>query len=181
MTIRVIGGDLGGRRLRAPHGRSTRPTGARVREAWFSAISADLPGSNVIDLFAGSGALGIEALSRGAATATFVESDRTVIGVLEGNLAALALESRAEVIRADVFRVLAKLSTRQRRFDLALADPPYDRGHAQRLVEVWLERPFAGMLCIEHARSELAGSEPDWTRAYGDTELSFFIGPGRTE
>lgn len=152
-----------------------------MREAWFSAISGDLPGSNVIDLFAGSGALGIEALSRGAATATFVESDRKVMSVLEGNLAALALEARAEVVRADVYRTLAELKAGQPRFDLALADPPYDRGHARRLLEVWLERPFAGMLCIEHARSELAGSEPDWTRAYGDTELSFFIGPGRTE
>jgi len=181
LTIRVIGGDLGGRRLRAPGGRSTRPTAARVREAWFSAISERLPGADVLDLFAGSGALGIEALSRGAARATFIESDRTAISCLEGNLAALALEARAEVIRTDVFRMLAEQRKGDRVFDLALADPPYDKGLAGRLVEVWLERPFAGMLCVEHARSELAGSEADWTRAYGDTELSFFIGPGRTE
>ncbi|MFQ5528890.1 MAG: 16S rRNA (guanine(966)-N(2))-methyltransferase RsmD [Gemmatimonadota bacterium] len=181
MTLRVIGGDLGGRRLRSPTGRSTRPTAARVREAWFSALAPHLPGATILDLFAGSGALGIEALSRGAAWARFVESNGAAMKVLRANVVALDIEPRAQLVQGDVFRNVARPTSDGRIFDLALADPPYDTGLARRLVEVWLERPFAGMLCVEHARSELGPAEPDWTRAYGDTELSFFIGPGRTE
>ncbi|MDH3297282.1 MAG: 16S rRNA (guanine(966)-N(2))-methyltransferase RsmD [Gemmatimonadota bacterium] len=181
MTLRVTGGYLGGRRLRSPSGRSTRPTGARVREAWFSAISDRIPGATVLDLFAGSGALGIEALSRGAERVTFVESSRTAMAVLRQNVAALDLESRSEFVRADVFRTLVRFSEPAAVCDLALADPPYDSSFARQVVQVWLERPFASMLCVEHARSGLAGVQPDWTRVYGDTALSFFIGRGRTE
>jgi len=181
VTIRVIGGRFGGRRLATPPGRGTRPTASRVREAWFSAIQEDLEGVRVLDLFAGSGALGIEALSRGAGSATFVESDGKVLGVLRRNLELLDLDSAATIVRADVFRAVASPEIREARFDLALADPPYGVGMARRLSEVWLESPFAGMLCVEHERSELAGMEPDWARSYGDTELSFFIEAGRTE
>ncbi len=177
MTLRVIGGELRGRRLRSPSGKSTRPTSARVREAWFSAIADVLPGAAVLDLFAGSGALGIEALSRGAVLVRFVESDRGALNFLWANLKTLDLEAQAQVIRSDVFRALP----RSLAFDLALADPPYGVGLARRLVEVWLERPFAGILCVEHGRSELDDMRSDWARAYGDTELSFFIGSGRTE
>ena len=181
MTLRVIGGELRGRRLRSPTGRSTRPTSARVREAWFSAIAGHLPGASVLDLFAGSGALGIEALSRGAATVRFIESDRGALNELRANVRALDLEPRTEVIRSDVFRALSRSGPGSRAFELALADPPYGLGLARQLVEVWLEQPFAGMLCIEHRRSELDETQPDWTRVYGDTELSFFIGSGETE
>ena len=181
MTMRVIGGELGGRRLRSPAGRSTRPTAARIREAWFSAISEYLPGATVLDLFAGSGALGIEALSRGAALVRFVESDRAAVNVLRANLEALELEARAQVVRADVFQTLSQSGTEGGTFDLALADPPYGKGLARKLVELWLKEPFADMLCVEHGRSELDETQPVWTRAYGDTELSFFIVSGGTE
>lgn len=181
MTMRVIGGELRGRRLRSPVGRSTRPTGARIREAWFSAISDHLPEATVLDLFAGSGALGIEALSRGASRVRFVESDRAAVNVLRANLKALELEDRTQVIRGDVFRALSQSGTESGTFELALADPPYGKGLAQKLVEVWLKQPFADMLCVEHGRSELDETRPVWTRAYGDTQLSFFIVPGGTE
>lgn len=181
MTLRVIGGELNGRRLHSPAGRSTRPTSARVREAWFSAIGEYLPDASVLDLFAGSGALGIEALSRGAALVRFVESDRAALNVLRDNVKALDLELRAQVFPGDVFRLLSRLDPECRTFDLALADPPYGQGLAQRLVEVWLRKPFASMLCVEHGRSELDETQTDWTRAYGDTELSFFIRSGGTE
>lgn len=177
MSLRVIGGELGGRRFAAPPGRGTRPTRDAVREAWFSAIAFRLPGARVLDLFAGTGALGIEALSRGAATARFVESDPAAWRVLRQNLEALGLEDRATARRMDAFRALE--DTAEGEFDVALADPPYGRGFAARLVRVWLARPFAGILCVEHDREELAGLEPDarpdWHRVYGDTELSFFI------
>lgn len=173
MSMRVIGGELGGRRLSSPPGRRTRPTRSAVREAWFNAIAADLPGAAVIDMFAGTGALGIEALSRGAASAVFVESEPAAWRTLRRNIAELGLDERATVRRADVFRLLPDLAPLQ--LDLALADPPYGQEIAGRLLAVWLDRPFAGILCVEHGRDELAGSEPDWHRAYGDTELSFFI------
>lgn len=181
MTVRVIGGDMGGRRLSTPRGRGTRPTADRVREAWFSAISDELVGAHVVDLFAGSGALGIEALSRGAARATFVENDSRAVKAIRANVESLGLAESATIMRGDVFRVVGGPELRKANLDLALADPPYGAGLARRLVEVWLERPFAGMLCVEHSRAELDGLQPDWVRAYGDTELSFFIGAGRTE
>ena len=176
MSLRVIGGELGGRRLASPPGRRARPTRAAVREAWFSAIAPRLPGARVLDLFAGTGALGIEALSRGAASARFVEADPATWRVLRRNLETLGLGDRATARRMDVFRALEDVGEGE--FDVALADPPYGRGVGERLVRVWLARPFAGILCLEHARGELAGAdgvEPDWQRAYGDTELSFFI------
>lgn len=173
MTLRIIGGELGGRRLASPPTRRTRPTRAAVREAWFSALGPELPGASVLDLFAGTGALGIEALSRGAASAEFIESDARAHRVLARNLETLALGERARARRSDVFRRLADIDGRG--FDIGLADPPYETGAAHRLVDVWLERPFAGILCVEHAPSELDGFASSWRRTYGDTELSFFI------
>lgn len=173
MKLRVIGGELRGRALASPPGRKTRPTRAAVREAWFSAIGPHVGGARVLDLFAGTGALGIEALSRGAATARFVESDAAAFRVLRANLVSLDLAERAEARRADVFRELASAAPGDA--DLVLADPPYGTGAADRLVRLWLDRPFSGILCVEHGRGELAGLEPAWHRVYGDTELSFFI------
>jgi len=178
VTLRIIGGELRGRRLASPPGRGTRPTRAAVREAWFSALGSDLPGASVLDLFAGTGALGIEALSRGAGSVEFVESDARAYRTLRRNLEALALGERARARRGDVFRRLPDIDVRG--FDVALADPPYESGAARRLVDVWLERPFAGILCVEHAPNELDGLESSWRRAYGDTELSFFIASEET-
>lgn len=178
MTLRIIGGELGGRRLVSPRGRNTRPTRAAVREAWFNAIGPELPGSVVLDLFAGTGALGIEALSRGAASAEFIEADSRAYRLLRRNLEALGLVERTRTRRVDVFRRLDELAERE--FDIALADPPYDSGAARKLVAVWLEHPFAGILCVEHGQKELDEFEPGWRRTYGDTELSFFIASEET-
>src|SRR5262249_36636856 len=104
--MRVIAGHLGGRRLSAPRGLATRPTSDRVREALFSALG-DVGGATVLDLYAGTGALGIEALSRGAAGATFVENARPALAALRGNLAALGLEEQARVIAQPVARSAA--------------------------------------------------------------------------
>jgi 16S rRNA (guanine966-N2)-methyltransferase len=178
VSLRIIGGELGGRRLASPPGRDTRPTRSAVREAWFNALGPDLPGASVLDLFAGTGALGIEALSRGAATAEFVEADAHAYRILRRNLETLGLAERAHPRRADVFRRLADVAGRP--FDIALADPPYETGAARRLLGVWLERPFAGILCVEHRPGELDGFESGWRRTYGETELSFFIASEET-
>ncbi len=125
--MRVIAGACRGRRLVAPEGSSTRPTGDRVREATFNALASldALDGAEVIDLFAGSGALGIEALSRGAAHVTFVDQDRRAITAVEANLATTGLAARATVVRAPARRVLDEARAGGRGWGLALLDPPY--------------------------------------------------------
>jgi 16S rRNA (guanine966-N2)-methyltransferase len=120
--MRVVAGQYGGRELIAPRGRATRPTSDRVREALFS-ILADLAGARVLDLFAGSGALAIEALSRGAASATLVDSSGPAVTAIQRNLQTLGIE--AEVVRQPVLRFLGRARTDARLYDLVFADPPY--------------------------------------------------------
>jgi 16S rRNA (guanine966-N2)-methyltransferase len=121
--MRVIAGRWGGRRLQAPPGEATRPTSDRVREALFSVLGARIDGARVLDLFAGSGALGIEALSRGAAEATFVDSAPGAIRAVRANLEALGAE--AVVRRADARRYLDAASAARAEYDLVFLDPPY--------------------------------------------------------
>jgi 16S rRNA (guanine966-N2)-methyltransferase len=119
--LRIVAGTLGGRRIAAPPGRGTRPTSDRVREALFSILGDRVHQARVLDLFAGSGALGIEALSRGAAAATFVERSPQALRTLRDNLQALALDARVE--RADAVKWL-RIAADQ--YDLVFLDPPYD-------------------------------------------------------
>jgi 16S rRNA (guanine966-N2)-methyltransferase len=125
--VRVIAGSARGRPLDAPPGRATRPTSDRVREALFSSLAAEVPGAVVLDLFAGSGALGIEALSRGAQFAVFVESERRAVRTIVGNLATAKLRARARVLEIDAARFSADpgRAVPELPFDLVLADPPY--------------------------------------------------------
>lgn len=176
MSLRIIAGTLGGRYIDVPPGRTTRPTGARVREAWFNLLGDRLEQASVLDLFAGSGALGIEALSRGAATVHFVERDGRVFEVLKRNVENLGMQERAILHRQDAFRFLADRKS-DRFFDLALADPPYGRGIAIRVGDEFRRRPFARVLCLEHGASESIGEDVDRQRKYGDTMLSFFQAP----
>jgi 16S rRNA (guanine(966)-N(2))-methyltransferase RsmD len=121
--VRVIAGRYRGRRLQAPPGEATRPTSDRVREALFSVLGARVEGAQVLDLFAGSGALGIEALSRGAAAATFVDTSPAAIRAVHANLEALG--ASAEVRRSDARRFLGGASAAARQYDLVFLDPPY--------------------------------------------------------
>ncbi len=121
--MRVVGGTARGRRLQAPAGSGVRPTSDRVREAMFDMLTSlgAVEGATVVDLFAGSGALGLEALSRGATAATFVDDDRAALDAVKVNLVTTGLYARATVVQADVLTWLATAP----RFDLAFADPPY--------------------------------------------------------
>ena len=121
--MRVVAGRWRGRRLQAPPGDATRPTSDRVREALFSILGEKVAGARVLDLFAGSGALGIEALSRGAAEATFVDTAAAAIRAVKANLDALG--AQAEVRRADARRFLGGASGEARQYDLVFLDPPY--------------------------------------------------------
>ena len=131
--MRVVAGELGGRRLVSPDGTSTRPTTDRVREAIFNSLGSAglIEGALVADLYAGSGALGIEALSRGAEHCVFVERDRTALRALDANLDALDLRSRSKVITFDVFSVASSIDA-----DIAFADPPYEFDEWPRLLEL---------------------------------------------
>ena len=174
--LRIIAGEFRGRRIRTPAGRGTRPTRDAVREAWFSALGDDVVGAHAVDLYAGSGALGIEALSRGAASVCFVERDRRAASILAENLRTVGAGERCLVVRGDVSAFLrARVTAGDPPFDLALADPPYDTDDAESLVRGFRAAPFAGTLCVEHAPGALADQESSWSRRYGDTELSFFV------
>jgi len=171
--MRIIAGEWRGRRISAPRGRDVRPTTDRIREAWMSALGSSIPGARVVDLFAGSGALGLESLSRGAASVTFVEKAREALRALDANVGALAAGDRTRVVREDVFRFLNR--TPAGTFDLALADPPYGEGHAARLLEFVAAKPFARELWVEHHSRELIPDLPGLTqRRYGDTTLTIW-------
>lgn len=167
--MRIIAGEFRGRALRAPADRRARPTADRVREAWFSILGGDLEGATVLDLFAGSGALGLEALSRGAGRVDFVEVSKASLTALHANIAALDVETRVRVHRADALTFVGGLAPHA--YDVALADPPYRTDAAATLVARFRTQPFARLLVVEHpARTELPGDE---TRRYGDTALTF--------
>jgi len=171
--MRIVGGALSGRRLVPPDDPRVRPTADRVREAWMNILQEALPGARVLDLYAGSGALGLEALSRGAATAEFVELAPRSLAALRANIAALGLEGRCTVHRGDARRFAQRLAPGA--YDLAFADPPYTRDDAARLVDLFRQTPFARILAVEHpARTTLPG---DASRRYGDTALTFCYAP----
>jgi 16S rRNA (guanine966-N2)-methyltransferase len=171
--MRIIGGQFGGRRLIIPKDARVRPTADRVREAWMSILGEALVDARVLDLFAGSGALGLEALSRGAAGVTFVELSPPSLRALEQNIAALGAESAVTIQRGDAIRYVERLP--ERAFDVVLADPPYTIDHAARLVALFRRHPFGRILSVEHrADLELAGDD---TRRYGDTAITFCHAP----
>ena len=180
--LRIIAGELGGRRIRTPRGSRVRPTAERVREALFSILGGRVAGARVLDAFAGTGALGLEALSRGARQVVFVESSAQVLSLLRDNAESLGLAGSSEIVRADAVAALASGLVRGP-FDLILADPPYDSAQAHRFLEgvdrqaclspgglLVLERPASaadvppGMARLRHAR----------TARYGDTRLEFY-------
>ena len=172
--MRVVAGRFGGRRLRAPAGRATRPTSDRVREALFATLGA-LDGAVVLDLFAGSGALGIEALSRGAARAVLVERDARAVRVIRENLASLSLGGdEARVLQIPVRRALRDARERGDAYDLVLLDPPYR--DAARLGPELTEalppvlNPSARVVSESDRRHPLElGLELHDERRYGDT------------
>lgn len=178
-SVRVVAGRFRGRRIPVPPGTEVRPTADRVKEALFSILGARVAGARVVDLFAGSGALGIEALSRGAAGVLFVESDPSLARALGEMLDRLGAGLPAQVRRADALRPEVWIDAEDG-FDLVLADPPYRQGLAERLLAALAGaealRP-GGLVVIEHER-EIDPSRPEWSRTdcrpYGDTALSFF-------
>jgi 16S rRNA (guanine966-N2)-methyltransferase len=174
--LRVVAGQFKGQRLEAPR-RATRPTADRVREALFSMLGS-VEGLEVLDLFAGSGALGIEALSRGAARATFVDSDAAAVRSVRANLARLGVED-AQVVRSDALVFLRAAARREERWDLVLCDPPYRLAHRLgeplgRLLGRVLA-PGARVVCESSKRQPLEIDLPLLReRRYGDTQIVIY-------
>lgn len=180
--MRVIAGSLGGRRLKAPRGRVTRPTSDRVKEALFAMLGS-LDGASVLDLYAGSGALGIEALSRGARHCVFVERDARVVKVLKENLQSLDLGSEvAEVRGMDAFLALRSARGLKETYDLLFIDPPYAQAHGPSSEFSAAISPLLGpgarivVECDRRMPLELE-LEVERTRRYGDTSITIHRHP----
>ena len=176
--MRVIAGRLGGRRLRPPPEAGVRPTSDRVREALFAQLGA-LEDAHVLDLYAGTGALGIEALSRGASAAVFVERSPASLAVLQDNLGHLGLEAQSRIVRGDALAVVRRLGRSAERFDLVLADPPYAFEVGPELLTLLLAARIVapgGTVVIESSRRHPLRPVVGWRvvsdRRYGDTVVT---------
>jgi 16S rRNA (guanine(966)-N(2))-methyltransferase RsmD len=172
--LRIVAGSFKGRRLVAPPGSATRPTSDRVREALFSVLGPSVPGARVLDLFAGSGALGLEALSRGAATAVFVDRSQRAIAAIRTNLEALGVD--ADVHRMEAHAALRAALARREAYDLVFLDPPYRHaaGLGRKLSETLLPvlAPAARVVTESDRRDPLALDLPlSDERCYGDTVI----------
>jgi 16S rRNA (guanine966-N2)-methyltransferase len=184
-VMRITGGVHRSRPLRAPRGDSTRPTSDRVREALFSILSSrrTLEGAKVLDLYSGTGALGLEALSRGASSATLVENSRAALGAMRANAEALELDERVRIVTVAVERSGETLAT-DAPFDLVFADPPYAlvrSGAVARAIGELIARHILsddGLLVLEHGKNEssptIQGLTLSGARRYGDTVLAFY-------
>lgn len=181
--MRIIGGESRGRAIRLPAGCRIRPTTDRVKGALFN-ILGSIEGRSILDLYAGCGNIGLEALSRGAYRSTFVEKDLRLTETIGENLRLFGFEARAEVMAADAVEGLRRLGERGERYDFLFADPPYEEGFIGNIVthlersEVLMEN---GMIILQHSsrepleRSSTESLSLSDQRRYGDTLLSFLI------
>lgn len=178
--MRIVAGSFGGRRLEAPRGGSIRPTADRVREALFSIIADRLRHAFVLDLFAGTGALGLEALSRGASQAIFVDQSRDAIRLVRSNIARCGAGDRSVVLQASAEAAIRMLLAQSIRFHIIFLDPPYAGGDLQRILPLLEPLAAPGALVLaEHgirqpAPERLGGWRLARARRYGDTAISFY-------
>jgi 16S rRNA (guanine966-N2)-methyltransferase len=172
--LRVAGGEARGRRLKTPKG--IRPTQGMVKQAIFNLVGADIQDAIVIDLFAGSGALGIEALSRGASGVVFVDREPRGLAILRQNLEALGLKERAQVVRGDVVRWLESSPEQIKRAGVVFLDPPYDDAVLDRALKVLDREVVDATIVAEHSRRHelpmLGRLRADRQRRYGDTMVT---------
>jgi 16S rRNA (guanine(966)-N(2))-methyltransferase RsmD len=180
--MRIIGGQFKGRKINFPDKKGVRPTKDRIREAVFNVIAGKVPGAKVLDLFAGSGSYGLEALSRGADTAIFVDKDRQCCNVINENLVSLGLERNNYIECDTVSRFIEKKNGKDFKFDLIFADPPYDKGLLKKALIMIYQYDIlnpSGLLITEHGMCE---SLPDVKgnfslfkqKTYKDIKISYF-------
>lgn len=169
--MRIVGGRWAGRTLLSPGGR-VRPTAEEVRVLWMELLGSRLQGARILELYAGTGAVGLEALSRGARSADFVENGAAALHALKANVATLRAGKRTRIFKQDALRFVGRLPAGA--YDIALADPPYGSRQGERLVDRWRVVPFATALVVEHAADHrLPGGGR--TRARGDAALTLYL------
>jgi 16S rRNA (guanine966-N2)-methyltransferase len=169
--MRIVKGRFAGRDLVSPNDARVRPTAEHVRDALLDLLKVELPDARILDLFAGTGALGLEALSRGAARADFVETRPSSLHALRANVALLRLRDRTRIFKRDALPFADALA--EDAYDVAFADPPYESRMLDRVVETWLARSFARVLAVEHtATHELP--RPHTRRQFDDTAVSIY-------
>lgn len=176
MTVRVISGTFGGRKIETPEGTRTHPMSERIRNALFNSLGSTVEDARVLDAFAGSGAVGIEALSRGASNVTFIERDRLAQKVITRNIELLGIEDKAKLVRASVASWVSTYDGEK--FDLIFVDPPYNDPQFSTAMQIsGLLKPGALMVLSRPGRSE-SPTKPGVVvvdnRSYGDAALTYF-------
>jgi 16S rRNA (guanine966-N2)-methyltransferase len=183
--LRVISGKFRGRKLTGPKGDQFRPTLDRVKESIFNVLGTDVINSNVLDLFCGSGSLGIEALSRGAKHSVFVDKDKQVLNIARKNVESLEVEPMSSFCLSDVFKYLASSSVHD--YDIIFADPPYDEMYGSRIGEQLLKYDKfknGGIFILERFKKDspkMDGFSLARKLAFGQTEVDFYIREGKDE
>ena len=181
--LRIISGTAGGIRIKAPDTDKTRPTLDRIKESVFGILQPYLEDTRVLDLFAGSGNLGLEALSRGASQAVFVDESRLCRSIIEENINRTHMSGKAQVIQSDVFRAIQALSREGRRFDMIFIDPPYSHNYVNKTLQMIEENDIIfenGLIAVEHHEDEqpadvIGRITKVRSRNYGDTVFSFYV------
>lgn len=170
--MRIVGGRWAGRDLVSP-GAGVRPTAEPVRDRWLSLLEPELEGASVLDLFAGTGALGLEAMSRGAARVDFVENGPASLHALKANVATFRLRKKARIFKLDAIPFVEALDSGA--YDVAFADPPYGSRKLDRVVEQWLRVPFSRILTVEHDRDHHIPGKAKHYDVGGQTRVSVFV------
>jgi 16S rRNA (guanine966-N2)-methyltransferase len=169
--MRIVGGKLAGRELVSPNDFRVRPTAEHVRAELLDLLRGDIAGARVLDLFAGTGALALEALSRGAKSADFVETRPSSLHALRANVAALRLRDRTRIFKRDALPFAAALGPDS--YDIAFADPPYGSRMLDRVIESWMAARFSRVLAVEHERThELPRGE--LRREFDETAITIY-------
>lgn len=181
--MRIIGGEARGRTLVAPAGNRTRPTQDYVRESLFNILRGETEGARVLDLFAGTGALSLEAISRGAASAVLVDQDRAALEAIRRNIASLRAQERCELLACDYRKALERLKAAGRLFDLVFIDPPYRMENTGEMCAALYEKGLLArgfLIVVEHRRAAAPVLDGRFLaadlRRYGDTEITFVRG-----
>ena len=169
--MRIVAGEWAGKDLVSPGGR-VRPTSEDVRDRWMGILESELQGASILYLFSGSGALGLEALSRGAAKVDFVENGPSSLHALKANVAKFPVKRRARIFKRDAIPFVERLP--ENAYDIAFADPPYGSRKADRVVKRWLEVPFCLILCVEHARDHKLPGKGKRYDLGGDTRVMVY-------
>ncbi len=179
INMRVLTGQSKGKRLKVPRGKSLRPTTSKIKKSIFDILGPEVAGTRVLDLFSGSGNLGIEALSLGAAFCVFVEKNPATAGIIAQNLRSLGYTEQSKILNFDFRKALSMLSAENCGFDLVFVDPPYElyekTGPHELARDIRSVTGEKGVMVIEHPSGNVINSEglDVRTRKYGGTSVSF--------